>query len=319
MAGQNEKASANYGYFYTFEGRYYLKNFEYHLAFCLKGGKWEKEDFDFVGPYDLSTMQLGAGWESLEGDQAKKTLGDLLPEPDIFEKTDLENRRRYLLRLEEQAKSTPRRVIGWISDSSLSSVRESKDEDNSHYAAFFRYLKDNGYQFSGEQYQNLDAEPLFDDYTYLSFSRRGFGYLMALVHGGIGRYDYAGYTEFPLGGEAETPHVDAIKGIEVVSEIELDAHENEIYAKDVEPRLEIGESPRLILTRRVDKDLYYWPDGIVYVHGDCYEYQKIARIENEQERNQILEELNEDGDFILLDEVNECTSFPFLLLALCAR
>lgn len=318
MATQNKNASANYGYFYTFEGRYYLKNYEYRLAFCLHDGKWEKADFDFVGPYDLKTMKLGSGWKSLDENKAKKKLGDLLPEPNIFEKTDLENRRLYLSRLEEKSKTTPRRVIGWISDASLSTVKETKDEDDSHYAAFFRYLKDNGYQFSGEQYQNLDAEPLFDDYTYLSFSRRGFGYLMALVHGGVGRYDYAGYTEFPMGGEAETPRLNSLEGIKVVSEIELDAHENEIYARDVEPQLEIGESPRLILTRRVDKDLYYWPDGIVYVRGDTYEYQKTALIQNEQERDQILEELNEAGEYILLDRVNECTSFPFLLLALCA-
>ena len=318
MSERTKKANANYGHFYAHEGRYYLKNYEYRLAFCLRGQRWESVDFDSVAPFDMKTMAFEQGWEGVEDKDIESVFRDLLPEPDICEKTDLENRKRYLDRLDKMSKTTPRRVIGWISDYSLSAVRECEDDDLSHYAAFFAYIKQNGYSFSGEQYQNLDAEPLFDDYTYLSFSRRGFGYLMALAHGNIGRYDYAGFTEFPMGDHSLTPSVDSLQGISVATDIELDKRQSDIFEKEIEPLIEAGKSPRFVLSFEPRNDLFYWPDGIVFVRGESCQYEKIALVIDEEDKKKQIEEALEAGEIIFLDDAPTRGKYPFLLLVLSA-
>ena len=318
MAGKEEKRKANYGYFYSFENRYYLKNFEYRLAFCLTEKEWKRVDFDSVAPFDIKTTTYAEGWVCLDDDAAKEKLNDLLPEPDICEKTDLESRRQYLDRLVGLSMTTPRKVIGWISDYSLSTVNESEDEDLSHYAAMFAYLKENGYSFSGEQYQNFDAEPLFDDYTYLSFSRRGFGYLMALIHGNIGRYDYAGFTEFPWGDHSLTPSLGSLQGINVATDIELDKRQSEIFEKEIEQLIEAGKSPRFALSLEPRNDLYYWPDGIVFVRGESCQYEKIALVKDEEDKKKQIEEALEAGETIFLDDAPTREKYPFLLLVLSA-
>ena len=318
MSERTKKANANYGHFYAHEGRYYLKNYEYRLAFCLRGQRWESVDFDSVAPFDMKTMAFEQGWEGVEDKDIESVFRDLLPEPDICEKTDLENRKRYLDRLDKMSKTTPRRVIGWISDYSLSAVRECEDDDLSHYAAFFAYIKQNGYSFSGEQYQNLDAEPLFDDYTYLSFSRRGFGYLMALAHGNLGRYDYAGFTEFALDDDSKTPLVDSLKGIDVVTDIELDESQSEIFLRLVEPRIETGEDVCFAMSVEAKENLYYWPQGIVFVRGESCQYRRITLVKDAEGRDKALDELEGTGEMVFLDDIKKRDSFPFVLLALSA-
>ena len=119
-------------YFSKYKSEYYLKNYEYQIALKLENNEWIEVDYDFVNP--LSNEE----WISLEYEDAKKELGVLFPEEEIIEKVDEQNRARYLDNLKQLARQTPRKIIGWVSDSSLLSLRESDDKDESRFAALFR-------------------------------------------------------------------------------------------------------------------------------------------------------------------------------------
>lgn len=306
-------------YFSKYKSEYYLKNYEYQIALKLENNEWIEVDYDFVNP--LSNEE----WISLEYEDAKKELGDLFPEEEIIEKVDEQNRARYLDNLKKLARQTSRKIIGWVSDSSLLSLRESDDKDDSRFAALFRYFKDNDYFMTGEDYQNMDAQPLFDDYTYISFSRRGFGFLMALLHDEIGRYAYAGYTESLFFDEKDKrkPHLGLDAELKLNNSIELNDEKYALLQNKLSKVYEDGDNAGIMIILE-KSDSVYWPeDPFVLMDSknnkSSYLLDKLMQINNKKELDKYIEEAKEsEYPRYVYDEndLNRDYKYPVLFILL---
>lgn len=157
-------------------------------------------------PFKIGLIHADGGWkeipyESIPVDGARvneEEVYDLYQGKRALEKLlEVENNRCLAEdeRILNLAKKTKRRVIGWTYCPFGGKLRENRDSSDEVYAAFIKDILDHGYLFSGEAYQDLEMEPVLDDYTYGSFTRRGFGAMMALCQGEHGFFSYASYSD----------------------------------------------------------------------------------------------------------------------------
>lgn len=98
---------------------------------------------------------------------------------------------------EENLDKCQSHVLGWINASNgtscaLNHGQLSEDE----YLAIVKDIREHGYLFSGEDHQNAGepCNPVLEDYTYVDFSVRGWGGVMADARGDFEEMAYTSYT-----------------------------------------------------------------------------------------------------------------------------
>ena len=68
--------------------------------------------------------------------------------------------------------------------------------------AIIKEIKKKGYSFSGYSHQNTEFGcPILDDKYIYATDQRHWGYLMAVAHGAMGKYDYVKWAWLPEGKE----------------------------------------------------------------------------------------------------------------------
>lgn len=86
-------------------------------------------------------------------------------------------------------KTTPHRVIGWTDY--VASRERANDVDDSYFAAVINDVAKHQYFFYGD---TIDLVPVFEDNTYIDYSSRGWGDIIALSKNKAGDYDYSLYA-----------------------------------------------------------------------------------------------------------------------------
>lgn len=300
-----EKLDHNYGFFYKKDDIFYIKDYSTHIAIGFIDDEWKRVIF--------SDVDEEHGYQKIDATEAKGILKEKLPEFDIFRKMVSEEMKEYYNFIMDLGETTPRKVIGWISDSYLSVLKETSDEDETHYAALFKYLRMNSILMAGDEYQNLNMEPLFDDMTYLHFSRRGWGAVMAMMNQEFDLYSYAGYTEKILFDEHE--FISHYPPMGLNNEITIN---NEIILSDDDYHNLIEDRDNYILYLKLSKDIIYpGNEVVIYDSKGNFVYLDIAKevvINSKEEVDEYLTELIENNETYIV--VNKMPRTPLLLLIL---
>ncbi len=160
-----------------------------HVAVVLDNGEWKEIE------YDSSMVDL----PKISEDLVKEQLKDVISPDDVCKQIVKNRWDKWVEELKVKIAHPKRKVIGWVQYSYIWEYGVQKveeDDDDQYYAALIKDLMDNGYFLSGAEYQDINLEPVFDDYKYLSTSRRGFADVVARSRGYFNPMDYARYTEY---------------------------------------------------------------------------------------------------------------------------
>ena len=158
--------------------------FPFELAFLYQDNDWKEVEFASV-PKEGESVDLDEIYENYAGVK----LWMRLKEAEM--RICVEEDERVLA----LAKETKRKIIGWAYYPYGGKLLINKEKSDEVYAAVVKDVIEHGYLFSGEAFQTLDMFPVLEDYTYVDFSRRGFGALMALCHDEHGPFAYAAYSD----------------------------------------------------------------------------------------------------------------------------
>ena len=167
----------------------YFRVFD-HVAVIFDNGKWTEVPYDDDIMFDLPKLSIEA---------AKDRLGECDNPDEICKQIVKDRWDAFISQLKEKIAHPKRKVIGWVQygyiwEHGIKQV--DNDDDDWYYAGLIRDIKDNGYFLSGAQYQDLNIEPVFDDYTYMPLSRRGFADVIARSKDMYHPMDYSHYTEY---------------------------------------------------------------------------------------------------------------------------
>ncbi len=149
-------------------------------------------------PY--GTLPKGAG-ETQEDEKVFAFTKGVKPWP-VFQQMIDRKAKEFQAEREKEIAECKRKVLGWAVTPFQSLAFLKKDfEDDEENTAVIADIRRHGYCFAGQDHQEREQEavyPILDDYRYHSFSRRGFGDLMAEAHGVFSEFGYARYTEASL-------------------------------------------------------------------------------------------------------------------------
>ena len=181
---ENEfRMSLYYICFLKFGEKYYARKLipsEIWLVF--EDGKWNQCEHQ-EGEHD-----------ELSVEEAYDLFKDVPPQG-VFESIERASAKQAQRNLDEAVKTTKRRVIGWAYRP-YGHLEENTDLDEEEYAAIVKDIREHNYKLSGEQYQDEELEPVFEDYRFATFSRRGFGGLIADAYGNnTSPFSYSLYME----------------------------------------------------------------------------------------------------------------------------
>ena len=198
---------------------------------------------------------------------------------------------------EKLIKETKHKVIGFIN-----SISDTCDffpiyptELSEHeLASIIKEYRENGYFYSGEDYQESDEAnvPVLDNYRYVEFSRRGFGKLMAMVQKDYSLMGYTFFTEKCLLLEEEKKFPK--KGLtEKVAHGSLDLEVTEKVFNIVKG-IRINKINSFVLLPIDDLQGYYWTNDLLklYYGGEVETAQVsiIAKFRSEKEFKEIMDE-----------------------------
>ena len=233
--------------------------------------------------FQIAVKWNGESWERVAYDEIYKCKKDVTPAEastmaayppwDLFtaiEKQMADDEANYW---EPLIASTQKKVIGYTNTAYGSSEFlpvEAGDITHEEYAAIVKDFRENGYFFSGEEYQDscYDCTPVLENYRYVDFSRRGFGALIARSQSDYSLMGYSNYTEeacfdseevrYPLGGRKR----DLKKG---AKRIEINKHTADVFCEEI-----AAKSEKMIFVRvpETEKGFYWSGDKVFLTCGE---------------------------------------------------
>lgn len=213
------------------DGNYYC--WDYSIDRCLFFDKKKKEWSKY---YDSDFHDKCKGVDTDKSHEFYKKY----PPFEIFENWDKEEAEKELKYWEKLCKKTPHKVVGWVSVV-YGIYDPCNDRDESYSAAIINDIKEHKYEFAPNVFELV---PVFEDGTYINYSTRGWGRILALANGEADQYAYVDYAFYGVGEikEPEEGFYDK-KELHVIlphKEFELllknncyffDNKENEIYSE----------------------------------------------------------------------------------------
>ena len=252
------KYQLSYSFFIRVSGKLYCRRLmPFELAFQYEDGDWKEVGFKSI-PEEGEKVDEDAVYDEFNGPLLLKRIQE------TEERICAEEDKRVI----ELAKNTKRKIIGWAFYPYGGKLLINKEKSDEVYAAVVKDVLTHGYFFSGEAFQNLDMFPILEDYTYVDFSRRGFGALMALTHGDHGPFAYARYSdEVEPWEDAVTPEAGLYPEYGLANEdpIEIDGELFDDIFEKAEQAKELQEPLYLIPAPFPESGKFYFPNEAVYL------------------------------------------------------
>ena len=272
----------------------------YCIDFCLnriaffniKNRRWEPASKDIMRELDK--------YQKLNEDDEMKVFQNNPPFAcfDEMEKEHSDELSKKYLKLR---KETPHKVIGWLDK--VNGKKEADDSKDLYYAALLNDISENQYDFSGDE---MYLFPIFEDGTYLDFSSRGWGGVLA-----ASRYEFAdmAYSAYAFMYNGKKYPKKGFYNKEIIS-INISANQMKDIKKYVENFFELD-----------DEALKEWyganylfditelgfrnPEAIGKVEfisdseKKTYDVNEVLFLTNEQELEELISYYQEDNDYSL--------------------
>ena len=283
------------------------------IALAFESGKWEAIPFE-SSPADGESIDKKEAYALAKGIKPWDTVQAIYDER-------AKERADYWNGLVEK---TPRRVLGWVSapfgthDFLAKGNGTLTDEE---YAAILKDIREHNYLFMGEDHQDScePCNPVLDDYRHVSFSRRGFGGVMAYAYGDFSNYGYANYTESMFLDEKKKRYPPRKKTIVEENppyEIEISS-DKLLQLKGLLQKANRRDGYALFRLDFVQKTHYWVGDALVITDGKESLYvgiQAILNFESREEFDSVLDNWGEDPYFFIEPEIP--SKGPLLIFAL---
>lgn len=108
----------------------------------------------------------------------------------LLEEMENEHEQEILKEWDDLRNKTPHKVVGWIYRIN-GLYKRANDEDGLYSAALINDIDEHQYAFAG---QSIDLVPIFEDGTFIDFSSRGWGHILALAYREAKDFSYSGYA-----------------------------------------------------------------------------------------------------------------------------